>query len=75
MRFRLFFGIRLSKAKVIVYAWVNDLNRPCGLRRKSDPYAVFREDAWAGRGNPPDDWPSHRQASRIGMANWNRFPQ
>ena len=52
-RFRLFFRYD-AKAKVIVYAWVNDRRtlRPTGS--KSDPYSVFA--TMLARGNPPDDW-------------------
>ena len=54
-RFRLFFRAD-SRARVIVYAWVND----CDTLRKagagSDPYAVFGRMLTSG--NPPDDWPA-----------------
>ena len=52
-RFRLFFRYD-SKAKVIVYAWVNDETTLRSSGSKSDPYAVFEK--MLGRGNPPDDW-------------------
>lgn len=52
-RFRLFFRYD-SKAKVIVYAWVNDEQTLRSAGSKSDPYAVFEK--MLGRGNPPDDW-------------------
>ena len=52
-RFRLFFRYD-SKAKVIVYAWVNDEQTLRSSGSKSDPYAVFEK--MLGRGNPPDDW-------------------
>jgi toxin YhaV len=41
-RFRLFFRYD-SKAKVIVYAWVNDSETPRTYGAKSDAYAVFRK--------------------------------
>lgn len=52
-RFRLFFRYD-SKAKVIVYVWVNDEQTLRSSGSKSDPYAVFQK--MLGRGNPPDDW-------------------
>jgi toxin YhaV len=52
-RFRLFFRYD-SKAKVIVYAWVNDETTLRSSGSKSDPYAVCEK--MLGRGNPPDDW-------------------
>ena len=60
-RFRLFFRYD-SKAKVIVYAWVNDETTLRSSGSKSDPYAVFEK--MLGRGNPPDDWNALVAASR-----------
>lgn len=59
-RFRLFFRYD-SKAKVIVYAWVNDEQTLRSSGSKSDPYAVFEK--MLGRGNPPDDWDALKQTS------------
>ena len=60
-RFWLFFRYD-AKAKVIVYAWVNDRRtlRPTGS--KSDPYSVFA--TMLARGNPPDDWAALLTTSR-----------
>jgi len=52
-RFRLFFRYD-SRAKVIVYAWVNDENTLRAAGSKNDPYAVFQK--MLNRGHPPDDW-------------------
>jgi len=60
-RFRLFFRYD-SKAKVIVYAWVNDEQTLRSAGSRSNPYAVFRK--MLGRGNPPDDWNALVQASK-----------
>lgn len=60
-RFRLFFRYD-SKAKVIVYAWVNDEQTLRSSGSRSDPYAVFEK--MLGRGHPPDDWSAWLQASR-----------
>lgn len=60
-RFRLFFRYD-SRAKVIVYAWVNDERTLRSSGSKSDPYAVFEK--MLGRGNPPDDWNALVTASR-----------
>jgi toxin YhaV len=52
-RFRLFFRYG-SKARVIIYAWVNDEGTLRQAGGRNDPYSVF------GRllrgGHPPDDW-------------------
>ena len=52
-RFRLFFRYS-SKARVIVYAWVNDETTLRKAGGRSDPYAVF--DALLRKGAPPDGW-------------------
>jgi len=64
-RFRLFFRYD-SKAKVIVYAWVNDERTLGSSGSKSDPYAVFEK--MLGRGNPPDAWDALIVASRDGWS-------
>lgn len=64
-RFRLFFRYD-SKAKVIIYAWVNDEQTLRSAGSKSDPYAVF--ERMIGRGNPPDDWASLLKASKKGWS-------
>ena len=65
-RFRLFFRYD-SKAKVILYAWVNDEQTVRSTGSKSDPYVVFNK--MPGRGNLPDDWNALRVASRQ---DWSR---
>ena len=60
-RFRLFFRYD-SKAKTIVFAWVNDEQTLRSAGSKSDPYAMFEK--MLERGNPPDDWDSLVAASR-----------
>lgn len=52
-RFRLFFRYD-SRAKTIVFAWVNDEQTLRSARSKSDPYVVFGK--MLQRGHPPDDW-------------------
>ena len=52
-RFRLFFRAD-SRAKVIVYAWVNDRDTLRKTGADTDPYAVFAR--MLARGNPPADW-------------------
>ena len=51
-RFRLFFRYD-SKARVIVFAWVNDERTLRSAGSKSDAYAVF--ERMLGQGNPTDD--------------------
>ncbi|PWR18685.1 type II toxin-antitoxin system YhaV family toxin [Zavarzinia compransoris] len=64
-RFRLFFRYD-SRAKVIVYAWVNDADTLRSAGGRSDPYAVF--ERMLARGNPPDDWAALLKASRAGWS-------
>lgn len=52
-RFRLFFRYD-SRARIIIFAWVNDDTTLRARGSKSDPYTVFR--AMLNRGNPPDCW-------------------
>jgi toxin YhaV len=52
-RFRLFFRYS-SKAKVIVYAWVNDETTLRTYGSKTDVYAIFSK--MPDGGNPPDTW-------------------
>jgi toxin YhaV len=54
-RFRLFFRYD-SRARLIVYAWVNDAHTLRQSGGKNDPYEIFQRMLRAG--NPPDDWPS-----------------
>lgn len=54
-RFRLFFRAD-SRARVIVYAWVNDRDTLRKAGATSDPYAVFA--AMLTGGSPPNDWPA-----------------
>jgi len=63
-RFRLYFRYD-SKAKIIIYAWVNDEDTLRSAGSKSDPYAVFKR--MLDRGNPPDHWAALVAASR---ADW-----
>ena len=60
-RFRLFFRYD-AKAKVIVYAWVNDQRTLRASGSKTDPYTVFAK--MLGRGNPPDNWAALMTACR-----------
>jgi len=54
-RFRLFFRYD-SKAKIIIYAWVNDTQTLRSSGSQSNPYAVFQK--MLERDNPPHDWES-----------------
>ena len=54
-RFRLFFRYE-AKAKVIVYAWVNDERTLRSAGSKADPYTVFTR--MLAQGNLPNDWAS-----------------
>jgi toxin YhaV len=52
-RFRLFFRFQ-SKAKIIVYAWMNDQTTLRARGAKTDVYEAFKKRLAAG--NPPDGW-------------------
>jgi toxin YhaV len=52
-RFRLFFRYD-SRAKLIVYAWVNDERTLRQSGGKNDPYEVFKRMLKSG--DPPNDW-------------------
>jgi toxin YhaV len=60
-RFRLFFRFD-SRARLIVYAWVNDENTLRQRGGKRDPYDVFRRMLKSG--NPPDDWAALVKSAR-----------
>ena len=60
-RFRLFFRYN-TRAKVIVYAWVNDRSTLRSSGSRNDPYTIFA--TMLARGYPPDDWASLMTASR-----------
>jgi toxin YhaV len=61
-RFRLFFRFD-TKAKVIIYAWVNDEDTKRTYGSKNDAYAVFRK--MLNNGNPPDNWDALRKAAKT----------
>ena len=61
-RFRLFFRFD-SKAKIIIFAWVNDENTLRSSGSKRDPYAVFQR--MLERENPPDEWATLASASKT----------
>ncbi len=52
-RFRLFFRYD-SRARIVVYAWVNDDRTLRQHGGKSDPYEIFRR--MLASGHPPDNW-------------------
>jgi toxin YhaV len=60
-RFRLFFRYD-SRAKIIVYAWVNDSTTLRTYGAKTDAYAVFA--SMLRGGNPPGDWTDLLAAAR-----------
>ena len=52
-RFRLFFRYD-ARARIIVYAWVNDEKTLRTRGARNDAYTVFQK--MLDRGNPPDSW-------------------
>ena len=64
-RFRLFFRAD-SRARVIVYAWVNDRDTLRKAGAGTDPYAVFAR--MLANANPPDGWPALLAAAQVPKA-------
>ena len=52
-KYRLFFRFN-SRAKIIVYAWVNDTQTKRAYESKSDAYLIFQK--MLKRNRPPSDW-------------------
>lgn len=61
-RFRLFFRAD-SRARVIVYTWVNDRDTLRKAGAGTDPYVVFA--GMLAGGHPPDDWPALLKAAEA----------
>lgn len=61
-RFRLFFRFD-SKAKIIIFAWVNDEHTLRSSGAKTDPYMVFKKMLTSG--HPPDEWEALLSASKT----------
>lgn len=59
-QYRLFFRYD-EKAKLIIYAWVNDENTLRAYGSKDDAYKVFAK--MLVNGNPPDSWDKLRAAA------------
>lgn len=75
-RFRLFFRYD-SRARIIVFAWVNDENSLRTYGSKNDAYAVF--ERMLDSGNPPEGWAALLKAAsstdaekRLNRADKNR---
>ncbi len=60
-RFRLFFRYD-SRARIVVYAWVNDERTLRQRGGKRDPYEIFRR--MLASGNPPNEWAALAKSSR-----------
>jgi len=52
-QYRLFFRFD-SRAKIIVYAWVNDTNTKRAYESKKDAYYIFQK--MLNQNRPPSDW-------------------
>lgn len=61
-RLRLFFRYS-TRAKIIIFAWVNDSETLRTYGSKSDAYAVFAK--MLDSGNPPEDWEALMAASQL----------
>jgi toxin YhaV len=64
-RFRLFFRYD-SRARVIIFAWVNDDTTLRTYGSKTDAYAVFK--GMLDKGNPPDDWAALLRTASTAVA-------
>lgn len=69
-QYRLFFRYHLE-SKIIVLAWVNDLNTKRAYNSKTDAYQVFKK--MLDSGYPPDDWnallqEAQEEAARLAKA-------
>lgn len=65
-RFRLFFRFD-SKARIVIFAWVNDEHTLRSSGAKTDPYIVFQKMLKSG--HPPNDWAALLAASKP---DWKR---
>jgi len=61
-QYRLFFRFN-AKAKIIVYAWVNDETTKRAYGSKTDAYVVFSK--MLNSGHPPDDWETLLREARA----------
>ncbi|MDO9611353.1 MAG: type II toxin-antitoxin system YhaV family toxin [Serpentinimonas sp.] len=61
-RFRLFFRFD-SKARIIIYAWVNDAHSLRTAGAQTDPYVIFHKMLQSGQ--PPTDWDALLAASQT----------
>lgn len=61
-QYRLFFRFD-SKAKVIIYGWINDEQTLRARQSKNDAYVVFRSMLEAG--HPPTDWSELLESSNY----------
>ena len=73
-RLRLIFRYS-TRAKIIVFAWVNDETTLRSYGARSDAYAVFRK--MLDKGDPPEDWAacSRPPARTARCGAWARLPR
>jgi toxin YhaV len=70
-QYRLFFRYHLE-GKIIIFAWVNDVNSKRAYDSKTDAYRVFK--TMLESGNPPDNWhdlleSAKAEVERLGKAS------
>lgn len=70
-QYRLFFRYDL-KAKIIIYAWVNDDDTKRAYDSRTDAYAVFGK--MLVNGNPPNDWASLMAAAQTAATLTDLLP-
>jgi len=69
-QYRLFFRFH-AKARVIVYAWVNDEDTKRAFESADDAYRVFRR--MLDNGRPPTDWDQLLAEARVESARLARL--
>lgn len=69
-QYRLFFRYHLE-SKIIVYAWVNDLDTKRAYERDDDAYRVFRK--MLASGYPPDDWLALLNEAQAGQGRLDQL--
>ncbi|MBK8970026.1 MAG: type II toxin-antitoxin system YhaV family toxin [Hahellaceae bacterium] len=71
-QYRLFFRYD-SKAKIIVYAWVNDESTKRAFGSKTDAYRIFEK--MLASGNPPDSWDAMLKDAKAARGRMKKLTQ
>lgn len=71
-QYRLFFRYH-QKSKIIIYAWVNDINSKRAYDRSTDAYRVFRK--MLENGHPPNDWEQLLEEAKAETTHLRRIAE